>query len=242
MSSNNPSITVSDIAEEVEERLDNPGIDTTTYLPWISYAYQRTFKALMKGGQRVKEALFEDNATIDLTTSTLEITITTQIPRFGGIVKVEVKYGLSTDEWNDADNLGSSSHWRNLHNVSTTYRSKTEPLYLQSGTKLMIIPVPPEDGATAYIRYIKRPYQLTAGGDVIDLPYRYLDPLINYVQARAIERDNEDYAVGRQIDGKFLLELDQLVEDAVSEFINENDGSSNVSVPSDSALFADPLG
>lgn len=241
MSANNPSITASDIIEDVENRLDDPGIDTTVYLPWVSYAYQKTYKALIKAGQKVKEALFEDNATINLTTNTLEITVTDQIPRFGGLVKLEVKYGLSTDEWNSAKPLGSSANWKNLHNVSTTYRSKTEPLYNLSGTKLMVIPAPPEDGATAYVRYIKRPYQITAGSDVIDIPYRFLDPLVNYVQARATERDNEDYQVGRQIDAKFFGELDALMEEAASEF-NEHDGTENIQVSTNSPLFDDPLG
>jgi hypothetical protein len=241
MSTDNPDITASDIISDVENKLDDPGIDTTVYLPWVSYGYQKTFNALLKCGQRVKEGLFEDSATISLTLDTLEITITTQIPRFGGLVKLEVKYGASGDDWNTAANLGSSSHWRNLQNVSTSYRSKTQPLYLQSGTKLMVIPVPPETGAQAYVRYIKRPYQLTSGTDVIDIPYRYLTPLNNYVQAKALQRANEDYTASAQIENRFLQELEEIMEAAVSEFHNENDGSDAVEVSTDDSIYTDPL-
>lgn len=242
MSANNPDITASNLISEVEADLNNPGVSATTYLPWVSQAYQKTFLALLKCGQRVKEALFEDSATINLSLNTLEITLTTQVPRFGGLVKIEVKYGATGDDWNPGKNLISSSNWRNLHNVSTQYRNKTSPLYLQSGTNLMVIPVPPEAGATAYIRYIKRPYQITAGTDVVDIPYRYLYPVVNYIKAKAIQTVNEDYQNSNAIENRFLQELEEIQEAAMSEFINENDGTDSVQVSTDSNLFNDPLG
>lgn len=241
MSSNNPDVTVSDIANEVERILRNPGLSTTTYLPWASYAYQKTFQALSGVGMHVREALFGDNATISLTTSTLQKSLTTDIPRFGGVIKVEVKYGASGDDWNPASKLKSIAHWSNTNNVSTTYRSKTQPLYTIIGnSNLIVIPVAPESGAQAKIYYVKRPYQLTDGNDVIDIPYRFIYPIFNYVQAKAVERVNEDYSASKQIENNFEKELIRVAEAADSEF-NEEDGTDGVETSASSPIFSNPF-
>jgi len=240
MSSNNPSVTASDIITDVEARLATPGISTATYLPWISYAYQRTYQALANTNQQTKEELFGVAGTISLTQSTLEHSITGSIPRFGGIIEVAIKYGASGDTRNKAKRMRTKAFWDNIDNVSTSYRSKTEPLYYIQGGSIGIIPVPPEAGAIAYIDFVQRPYQLTAGTDVIDIPYRFQYPVVNYVQAKAIEATNEDYSQGEITERKFLRELEEVAIAAESE-MTENDGINAVEISANSPLVGDPM-
>lgn len=240
MSSNNPDITAADVITDVETRLGDTNLDATDYLPWISYSYQKVYHAIVSAGQQAKEKFFEDNATIALDVDTLEKDISTDIPLLGSISKIEVKYGASGDTWNPATKLPSTAHWANLHNVSTQYRNKTNPLYNITGNNLLVIPVAPESGAVAYVRYIKRPYQLTASTDIIDLPYRYIYAVIDYVHARAIVSENEDFAQAQVVENNFQAELAKITELVVNEF-NENDGTSAVQVDTTASIFSNPL-
>lgn len=227
----NPSVTPADVISDVEGRFaSSPALSSSRYMPWVSYGYQRTFNALSQVGQKVRENLFGELATLSLNTTTPnEYDLTTEIPRFGGFIKVEVKYGATGDVYNQAGFLSSLSHWNNQDNVSTTYRSKLTPLYYKLGNTLGFIPVPPESGALAKVWYIKRPSQLTDVADVIDIPYRFLYPLYDYVHARALQAVNEDYSASSQIESNFRLQLEEIQQSAASEF-NEHDGSSAVEV------------
>lgn len=243
MSSNNPDITASDIITDVENRLGSPNITSTAYLPWISYAYTKVYRALIGTNQMVKESLFGEVATLTLTNGTAEYSLEENIPQFGSFIKVEVKYGATGDDWVTATKLPSLANWEIQNNVSTSYRAKTNPLYYKIGDKLGFIPTPPAaDTGTpqAKVWYIKRPYQITLVTDVIDLPYRFTYPIANYVQARAIEMLNEDYSQSMMIENKFERELQMLAEFADSEN-NENDGTESVQVASGSSLFVDPF-
>lgn len=226
MSANNPSTTASDIITDVEARLDSPGISTSNYLPWISYAYQRTYAALISSGQSVKENLFGDVKTFDLSNGTAEYSITTNIPRFGGFIKVEIKYGADGDDWIRATRLPSVANYSQVQSNSTTaYRAKDAALYYQLGDLIGFIPTPPStdpNTPVAKVFYIKRPYQIDSGDDVIDIPYRFIYPIVNYVQAKAIERENEDYGTAGIIESKFQAELQEMIMFAMSE-INEHE-------------------
>lgn len=237
MSANNPSITASSIIVDVESRLGTPNISTTSYLPWISYAYQRTYAALANAGQRVKETLFGNYTTLSLTANVAEYSLSTNIPRFASLIKIEVVYGASGDQRVRAMPLNSIASWRNQGNVSTSYRSKTEPLFYILEDTLGFIPTP--DGGTAYIWYVRRPYQIDTGSDVIDIDYRFIYPIVDYVQAKAIEKENEDYSESARLELKFQAALQEIVNAAVSEY-NENDGD-GIAVSSDNAIFEDPL-
>jgi hypothetical protein len=242
MSANNPDITASDIITDVEARLGTPNISTSIYLPWISYAYQRTYQALANCGQEIKERLFGDDATITLVTDTSEYSIETNMPRFGGMIKVEVKYGATGDEYHQATLLRSLANWEDQSHISTTYRSKLEPLYNIFGDHLVIIPTPPStDTGTSYAKcwYIKRPYQLDSGTDVIDIPYRFMYPIVNYVQAKAIQKANEDYSTSFQLEADFRNQLEEIAQACVSED-NENEGQA-VEVSSNSRLYDKPF-
>lgn len=240
MSSNNPDVTAADIISDIEARMASPGLSTSIYIPWISYAYQRTFQAITKVGQQAREELFGDTDTITLnTTSPNEYTITNEIPRFGGLIKVEVKYGATGDVYNNARRLRSVANWRVMANVSTTYQGKTTPLYYLLGNTIGFIPVPPESGAIAKIYFIKRPYQITNGTDVIDIPYRFLWPIPEYVHAKAIQRVNEDYSTAAKVEAEFNAMLEEVSLAAGGEF-NENDGTNGVE-DADDMLYSDPL-
>jgi len=241
MSSNNPDITASDIITDVENRLDTPGISTSVYLPWVSYAYQKTYQAITYAGQRAKETFFGAYIEVDLTNGTAEYTISDIVPRFGGIIKVEIKYGNSEDVWNRAKELPSISDWKIQNNVDTTYRSKTCPLYYVLKDTIGFIPTPPStdtSNATARIWYVQRPYQITSGSDVVDLPYRFIYPVNDYVQAKAIMKENEDYAQAAQVEANFRLQLDQITALVENEF-NENEGRF-VKIDSSDSLYANP--
>ena len=227
MASNNPDITVSDITTDVEARLGTPNISASVYLPWVSYAYQKTFQALLGVGQGTKEKLFGELASFNLTAGVAEYSLETNIPRFGGIIKVEVKYGGSGDDWIKATQLPSISMWTNQNNVSTSYRSKATALYYLLNDIIGFIPTPPStDSSTPLARvwYIKRPYQLTLVGDIIDIPYRFIYPVVNYVQSKAVEKLNEDYTQSTLLERKFQSELEQIAIAASSEF-DENAGN-----------------
>lgn len=241
MSANNPSVTVSDIITDVENRLASPGLSTATYLPWVSTSAQRVYQALVALGQEAKERYFGSSGTIPLTISSLETSITGSIADFGSFISVEVLYGATGDLRNRATRMRSVSQWDNLANVSTSYRAKDVPLYYQSGDYIGIIPVPPEAGANAYVRYVLRLPQFTAGTDVISIPYRFMWPIYEYVHAKAIQRVNEDYSTSDRIESRFEEHLNQITENAADE-LNENDGTHSVEVNANSQLYDDPLG
>lgn len=244
MSSNNPSVTASDIITDVENRLGNPNISTDIYLPWVSYSYQKTYQKLTGVDQAVKETYFGDAIEFNLTPGVAEYSLTANIPRFGGFIKAEIKYGASGDNWQRTTRLPSLANWRIQNNTSTSYQAKDAAMYYLLGDNLGFIPTPPasETAQTpvAKVWYIKRPYQITLGTDVIDLPYRFLYPMVNYVQAKAIERENEDYTQAAQVEIKFERELESVALAAASEF-SENEGTNFVQVGADSPLYSNPM-
>ncbi len=240
MSANNPQVTCSDIITDVEGRLASPNLNTSLYLPWISTSAQRIYQAIAALGQDAKEKFFGASDTISLTTDTLEHSITDSIPDFGSFIKVEIKYGASGDTRNKATKMRSPSMWEDEDNVSTSYRAKEKPLYGQSGDDLIVIPVPPESGAIAYIRYVSRLPQFTDATDVIHIPFRFMWPIYDYVQAKAIQRVNEDYSTARQIERDFRDSLEEITLRAADE-INENDGTNAVEVTANDRIYDDPL-
>lgn len=243
MSANNPSITASDIISDVESRLGSPSVSTSVYLPWVSYGYIKTFNALLKTDQEVKERLFGAYGTYTLTNGTAEYSLNTMFPRFGGPIKFEILYGDTGDQRTRLKRLPSVSHWDNQGNVSTSYRSKTDAVYYLIGDTIGIIPTPPSTDASnaiLYSWYIQRPYQITGGTDVIDIPYRFLYPLVSYVQAKAIQKVNEDYRTAAAVEAKFDQDLMEIADAAASER-NENDGISSIEYSSNSPLLSNPL-
>jgi hypothetical protein len=237
----NPDITASDIITDVEGRFSSsPSLSASRYIPWISYAYQKVYQAIISVNQTAKEEIFGTKVDISLNTNTPnEYSLETEIPRFGGFIDVQIKYGATGDTYNRAKRLKSMSHWTNWDNISTTYRSKLEPLYYKLGDTLGFIPVPPESGATAKVFYVKRSYQITEEDDVIELPYRFLYLISDYVHARALQAVNEDYATAGQIENNFRSQLEDLKEAVASEF-NENDGTDAIQ-RNDDDLFTNPL-
>lgn len=241
MSSNNPSITASVIISDVENRLGNPNISTSVYLPWVSYAYQKTYAALYNVGQTVREQLFGNYDDITLTNGTAEYALSTILPRFASVIKLEILYGATGDQRATLRKLRSIAHWNNQGNVSTSYRPKATPYYYILEDTLGIIPTPPAtDPANAilYAWYVRRPYQITEGADVIDIDYRFIYPVVNYVQAKAIQKENEAYDTSLKIERLFEAELEQIAETAASEF-NENEGE--FVMETDSALDENPF-
>lgn len=239
----NPDITVSDIVTDVENRLDSPSISTSTYLPWVSYAYQKLYQALIGAGGRVKEELFGNYVTFDLAAETAEYDLETYIPRYGGTIKVEIKYGGTGDDWIRAKRLPSLANYKIQNNSTTNYRAKSDALYYIIQGKIGFIPTPPStDSGTPSVRiwYIKRPYQLTASTDVIDIPYRFIYPLVDYVQAKAIMSENEDYTQADKIEANFRQQLIEVADAANSEF-DENDGTNFIQVSANSSLYSNPL-
>lgn len=244
MAENNPDITASDIVTDIENNLSNPNISFNIYKEWISYAYQKTFQALLDAGQILKEELFGDVVTIDLTPGVAEYSITSNIPRFGGFIKVEIKYGATGDNWILASRLPSVTAWRISNNNTTQYRGKDAALYYKLGNLLGFIPMPTagESAQTpqAKVFYVKRPYRITEQDDVIDIPYRFLTPINNYVQAKAIERENEDYGQSGAIMDRFRTDLETIVEAAQAEF-DENSGINQVSISTNSEILYNPF-
>jgi hypothetical protein len=241
MSDSNPTYTASDVISDVEGRLSSPNINTSIYLPWISYAYNRLWGKLANIGQHAKEAFFADTGTISLDVSTLEHTITDDIPRFGSLIRLEVQYGGSGDLRVRAYPLKTVANVRNLGNVSTNYYPKGAPRYYIAGGKLGIVPVPPESGATAYLRYVKRVDQITDAEDVIDIPYRFVWPIAEYVHAKAIQRVNEDYSIASGLEDNFRQMLEEVADQAAGELSNENDGTNFVEEDDGDGWYANPL-
>ena len=242
MSTNNPSVTASDIITDVEARLYSPNISSTVYLPWVSYAYQKLFAALASTNQRVRENLFGNLIQFDLIGGTAEYALSTYIPRFGSFIKGEIRYGASGDDWVRLKPLGSIANWEIQNNVSTSYRPKTGALYYLLEDAIGFVPTPPSGDSgtpTVKIWYVRRPYQINLGTDVIDIDYRFIYPITDYVQAKAIEREAEDYAVAGQVDAKFERQLEEVAQNADAEF-NENE-IETVYRASDSPLYSDPL-
>lgn len=238
----NPSMTVSDVILDVEGRFSSdPNLGSDRYIPWVSYAYQKVYHALSMVNSHCREDLFGAEADLTLTTDTPnEYDLADEIPRFGGFIGVEVKYGATGDTYNKADRLPSQANWKNWDNISTTYRSKLTPLYYKRGDTMGIIPVPPESGATAKIFYIKRPYQLTDSDSVIEIPYRFFYPITDYVHARAIQVVNEDYATSDAVEANFRRQLEEIQEAASSEF-NDHDGTDNIQDNSNSDFYNNPF-
>lgn len=242
MSANNPSITGADIITDVEARLGTPNISSTIYVPWIAYAYLKTYAALANAGQTVKENLFGAYIAVTLTNGTAEYTLSTIIPRFGSVIKLEILFGGTSDQRVRLSPLRSISQWASQANVSTSYRAKEAAVYYLLKDTLGVIPTPPASDpsqATLYAWYIARPYQITATTDPIDIPFRFLYPIVNYVQSKAIEKQNEDYSQASLVEQRFERELEQIAIAASSEY-NENDGE-GIEVATDSLIFDNPF-
>lgn len=244
MSTNNPNIIASDIISDIEVRLGNSNLDTSEYLPWVSHAYQRLYRAIVAAGQQAKEVYFGDDVTFNLSSGTGEYSLSTNIPRFGGIIKVELKYGGTGDDWVKVARLPSINNYEQvMNNTSTVYRAKSSPLYYILQDVIGFIPVPPgADAGTAQAKvwYVKRPYQIDNGSDVIDIPYRFLEPLNDYVQAKAIQAENESYSESLEIDRVFEAKLKQITEQVVNEF-GEYEGHDSIQPMSGSKLYNNPL-
>ena len=244
MSTNAPSITASDIVTNIETRLGGTNLDTTNYLPWISYAYQKIYRAIISAGQQAKEYYFGNYTTFNLTGGTGEYSLITNVPRFGGIIKVEIKYGATGDLWTPVKRIPSiNNYYETTGNTSTTYQSKQSPLYYILQDTIGFIPVPPAgDSGTpqAKIYYVRKPYQITAGTDVIDIPYKYIDAIDDYVHAKAIQAENESYAESLEIERVFEAKLNQITEDVNDEF-GEYEGIDSIQAFSGSKLYSNPL-
>ena len=237
MATNNPDVTAADIITDVEARLVTPAISSSIYLPWISYAYNRVFLTLLRASKELAEQFFGDSYLLSLDTSDPnEYIITDYIPRFGGCIKVEIKYGETGDQWVNAGQLTSVRTVDILQNNTTQYRSKTNAVYYFLGEKIGFQPYPPEVGAVARIYYVKRPYQIDSTSDVIDLPYRYQYPIADYVQAKAIQRANQDYSTSQVLEDRFRQQLEEVAISADSEVI----GSTNIMYQG-SGLYNNPL-
>lgn len=237
MASNNPSVTASNIISDVEARLFNPSISSSLYLPWVSYAYQRVFLTLLRSRREIAEQFFGDSYTLTLnTTSPNEYILTDYIPRFGGIIKVNLKYGATGDQWLSVSQLPSVSTYGSLEERTTLNVAKNNAVFYVIGQKIGFIPTPPETGAQAVIYYIKRPYQINDVADVIDIPYRYQYPIADYVQSKAIQRANQDYSTSQVVEDRFRQQLEEIAISADSEII----GSSNI-LYQGSGLYDNPL-
>lgn len=245
MSTNTPSITASDIVSNIETRLGDTNLDTSDYLPWISYAYQKVYRAIVSAGQGAKEYYFGNYVTFNLTGGTGEYTLSTNVPRFGGVIKVEILYGGTGDTWQTATRLPSLNNYnQTTGNVSTTYRGKESPLYYILQDTVGFIPTPPaSDSGTAQakIYYVRKPYQIDSGSDVIDIPYKYIDAIDDYVHSKAIQAENESYAESLEIERVFEAKLRQITESVTDEF-GEYEGVDSVQIMGGSRLRSNPLG
>lgn len=234
---NNPNITASNIITDVEARLFNPNISSSLYLPWISYAYQRVFLTLLRSRKEIAEQFFGDSYTLTLDTDNPnEYILTDYMPRFGGIIKVNMKYGDINDQWQDVSQLPSVSTYSSMEEKTTLNVAKTNAVYYILGGKIGFIPIPPESGAQAVIYYIKRPYQIDDVSDVIDIPYRYQYPIADYVQSKAMQRSNQDYTTSQVIEDRFRQQLEEIAISADSEIL----GASNI-LYQGTALYDNPL-
>ena len=244
MSTDNPDVTASDIVVDIESKLQGTNLDTTDYLPWISYAYQKLYRAIVSAGQQVKEYYFGDYITFNLSGGNNEYSLSTNIPRFGGMIKAEILYGGTNDTWTKLTRLPSLNNYgQTMNNVDTNYQSKQNPLYYILQDTIGIIPTPPAgDAGTPQIKvwYVKRPYQINDGADVIDIPYRYLEPLNDYVHAKAIQSENESYGESDMIEKNFDRKLQGITEDVENEF-GEYEGTDSVQPFSGGRLHSNPM-
>lgn len=239
MATSNPTYTAADVITDVNSRfVGGTNLSASIFLPWVSYANQKLYRAIISIGQRAKEAIFGDRADITLSVGTLEYALSTNIPRFGGILKVEVQYGATGDVYNPASPLVSITNWKSLDQVSTTYQSKTLPVYYLRRDFIGFIPTPPESGATARVWFVRRPQQINLTTDEIDIPYRFLYPIVNYVHSKAVMRMNEDYTTADRVEANFNRELEEVAEMVADEF---EEGVDGIEVSSDSELFTNPL-
>jgi hypothetical protein len=237
MALNNPSVTASNIITDVEARLFNPNISSSLYLPWISYAYQRVFLTLLRASKEIAEQFFGDSYTLTLNTTTPnEYILTDYIPRFGGIIKVNLKYGDINDQWQGIPQLPSVSTYDSMEERTTLNVAKSNAIFYVIGQKIGFIPTPPETGAQAVIYYIKRPYQINDTSDVIDIPYRYQYPIADYVQSKAMQRSNQVYSTSQLVEDRFRQQLEEIAISADSEVV----GSTNI-LYDGSALYSNPL-
>lgn len=243
MAESNPTYTASDIITDVNSRfVGGTGLSNEDFLPWISYSNQKLYQKIISVGKRAKQEIFGAKGDITLTAGVLEYTITDWLPRFGGILRVDIQYGATGDVFNRATPLIDITYWNNLEDVSTSYRSKIHPLYYLMGTVIGFIPVPPSGESvqtpTARVRYVKRPQQITEVTDEIDIPYRFLYPLINYVQAKAVQRVNEDYSEASLVERQFEKELEDVAMAVADEF---EEGVDGVEMSSSSELYSNPI-
>lgn len=243
MSEITPSMTASDIISDVETRLGTTNLSSSNYLPWISYAYQKTYLKLMGISQKIKEELFGAVATFNLSASVAEYNLSTTIPQYGGFIKCEVKYGGTGDDWVKAKVLPSLSKWTNQEDVTSNDWAKSQALVYFLKDVIGFIPTPPAaDSGTpqAKVWYVKRPVRITQVTDVIDLPYRFIYPIVTYTQAMAIVAENEDYRQAGRVEQNFRQELDEMAESADSETSEYEEA--NAVEETDDALRDNPLG
>ncbi len=243
MATNNPTYTAADIVTDVNSRFSgSTGLSSDVFLPWISYAYQKLYNKIISVGSRAKQDIFGDRADVTLSADTLEYSLTTNIPRFGGFIKVEVIYGASGDVYNRASPLIDLDHWDSLSRVSVTYRSKTKPLYYRRLDQMGIIPTPTAGETTqtptARVWFVKRPFQVDTGTDEIDIPYRFIYPMVNYVHSKTIQRVNEDYREAELVEARFDQELEEVADMVANEFEEGEDG---IEISSGSDLYQNPL-
>ena len=243
MATANPDYTASDIIEEVNSLLTGgTNLSAEIMLPWISTAYQRLYAKISSVSKQAKEELFGDRADVELVADTLEYTLTDSIPRFGGFIKVAVRYGASEDDWNPATRLLSIEYWKDLSKVSTQYQAKTLPLYYQRNGLIGVIPTAvsgeTDQTPTARVWFVKRAERIDEVTDIIDIPYRFCYPIVNYVLKRTLQRVNEDYATADQIDRDFKEDLEEVALSVASEF---EEGIDGIEVPAGSALYDNPF-
>jgi len=239
MAQDNPTYTVSDVITDVNNRTRNPGLSNSVLIPWVSYAYNRLYNKILNVNQQIKEQLFSAYTTIPLVSGTSEYTITTYMPRYHSMIKVEMLYGATGDQRVTARKIPSIAYWKLQNQVSTSYANKGAPMWYILGSLIGFIPTP--DGGTAYIWYVKRGTQLTEVADAIDIPYRYVYPVIDYVEAKIIARINEDYSTADMLERKFASQLEEVAEMVDGEY-SEFEGNSIVDMEGGVELnpFAEP--
>lgn len=225
----NPEYTVADVISDVNGRLRNPGVGAEIITPWVSYAYNRLYNKLLNVNQQVKEQLFGAYTTIDLEEDVAEYVITEHAPRYSSLVKYEIHYG--TNQITSGKSIYSIA--KSPNNVITG-GSGTPRLY-RYGNNFAFYPIPGE--GTAHLWYIKRGKQLTQSTDVLyDIPYRYLYPIMDYVEGRVIARINEDYGVLGTLEREFerkMEEVAMMADGEISEWDVESidDGSPDMRSP-----------
>lgn len=242
MSETNPEVTANDLITEVEARMGTPAIAQASYLPWISYAYQKTYNKYQGIGQHVRETFFGTLATVTLQAGVNEYLLSDTIPLYGGFIKGQIKYGGTSDDWVRLKVLRSLSKWEDQTNVTTSDWPKASALIYFLKDYFGIIPTPPTDDAgtpSAKIWYVKRPARITAAADVLDLPYRFLYPVVSYVHGMAVMAENEDYTNSLRIEARFDKDLEEAAIAIDSEFSEYEQG--NRVEETDESLYTDPF-